>query len=713
MRSAKKSAGHAPSVGAQLGPRLVETRQALARNCLPQAVALITPRCGTLRAMVDLPLSPESAPVTIQGPVRRLWKGAAGEQGCLLVTPDGEQRLTGPLPPLRTGQILRATLQGHQLLRAERVVPEREIAHAFYGMIGGKLRPSVLKIVKALGDETHDLITRRPSMLSGVKGIPPSGITVMQKHARKQGRLYSTLRELADLGLPPEHARILIRHQGAGAARSFQHNPFLAIQHGVPLDVLDHAALRMGLSRFDPRRHPALAYELVSRACVEHGHTCLPERALRDELQERHALESEEITAALLAAQGASLLTPDRGMLFLPEQHRLETRLADDLIRVLTAPVPALPLDKTLTSALSDEQRSAVHLACTSALCVVTGGPGTGKTTTLRALLGAFDAAGLTTVLCAPTGKAASRMTASTGREATTLHRLLGYDGEAFEAGVLQADAIVIDEASMTGTELFGMLMRGVPTGARVVLVGDEDQLPPVDPGHPLAALVRSVPTCRLKQTHRQVSGSPILTLAGQLISGEPPHETGVRFEACGQTRELVNLVESLVNTGGPPMVLTAGKAGSLGTVALNTALQEALNPGTGRFRAGDPVTVTRNDHTTGLMNGMTGRVTSILKGQVHAEFDGTLHAFGADDLTRLALAYAVTIHRSQGSEWERVVVVLSEDHARLLNRNLAYTAVTRAKVEVVACGARGAWNRAAITPAPRRHSLLEARLRE
>lgn len=167
---------------------------------------------------------------------------------------------------------------------------------------------------------------------------------------------------------------------------------------------------------------------------------------------------------------------------------------------------------------------------CRHALCLITGGPGTGNTTTLKALLDSLEAAGLNTVLCAPTGKAASRMTQSTGRAATTLHRLLGYDGHKFDHGLLPGDVYVVDECSMASNPLLGALMRCVPEGTRVILVGDEDQLPPIDPGHPLAALTRTVPTARLTRTHRQASGSPILTLATQLISGESPCPTSASW---------------------------------------------------------------------------------------------------------------------------------------------------------------------------------------
>ncbi|GGR30706.1 AAA family ATPase [Deinococcus ruber] len=653
---------------------------------------------------------PPAAPTTVTGQVQRVWRTQLGEEGCVLQLAD-KQHLTlyGPLPPLKRGQCLQAEIQGNTILKATRMIQEWEIAWAFYSQLSGFARASAQKIVSLLGDDTHMMITQQASLLDGVKGIPASGVRAMQEHARRQGRFYTTLKELAALGLFPEHAQRLIRREGAGAPRVFQDNPFLAVRFDIPLRVIDHAAAVQGLSSFDPRRGPALAFELVQRATTEHGHTCLPEHVLKLDLREHHALEDDEAQTALEQAVQHELLVCARTTYALPEQHHTERRLADDLARLFTAPLPILPLPSSFPL-LTDEQRAAVQLACTCALTVITGGPGTGKTTTLKALLDTLDLAGLTTVLCAPTGKAASRMQQSTGRDATTLHRLLSYDGDQFSNGVLPFDAVVVDEVSMASNALLGALLRSVPTGARVILVGDEDQLPPIDPGHPLAALIRTLPTARLTRTHRQAQDSPILALAQLLISGEKPAGTGVPFHAADTTADLVQLVEAQMTPAGPPMILTAGRAGPLGVDALNTALQAALNPGTGAFRVGDPVLITRNDHALGLMNGMTGRVLTVTP-QFTCEFDGQPYELSLS--IPISLAYAMTIHRSQGSEWDRVIVVLSDDHTRLLSRQLAYTAVTRAKRDLTAAGQRSAWNRAAMTGAARCFSQLEALLRE
>lgn len=534
----------------------------------------------------------------------------------------------------------------------------------------------------------------------------------MQNHARREGRLYRSLQELAALGVGPEHAGGLIGKHGAGAAQFFRENPYAAIEQQVPLRVIDQAARHLGLSVFDPRRAPALAYELVRLACEEEGHSCLPELLLSEQLQQEHALDAGEAQAAIETAYAAAHLKQEHGAAFLPQQHRMERWLADDLLRIHLANVEALTPQEA--PHLTGEQRQAVALGCTSGLTLITGGPGTGKTTTLKVLLDSLEAAGLHTTLCAPTGKAASRMSQSTGREATTLHRLLGYNGKDFGRGMLAGEVCVVDEVSMTSNALLGALLRSVYEGSRVVLVGDEDQLPPIDPGHPLAALIKTMPLARLTQTHRQAEGSPILKLAHLLIAGEVPAHTGVPFEQAQDSRDVVQTAQRHQEVHGErPMILTAGRAGTLGVAALNTALQDAFNPGEGRLRVGDPVMMTRNDHQRGLMNGMTGQILGIGKKGVSCEFEGKPQVFASAEAGLLELAYAMTIHRSQGSEWEHVMVVLTEQHERLLSRQLAYTAVTRAKRELIASGSRSAWGQSALTGFPRRHSRLERMLRE
>lgn len=634
-----------------------------------------------------------------------------GEESCRLDIAGQSVSLTGALPPIRVGQWLRIEYEGKRLLSAERVVTTEEVNRAFYGRLKGFERDGALKALGVLGEEAHVIVTEQPELLRSVKGVTPSTARAMQNHARRQGRLYSALKELADMGIGPEVTPTLISHHGAGAAQFIRDNPYAAITERLPLRVIDHAARRLGISIFDPRRAPALAYETVRLACEDEGHTCLPETVLERRLTEMHALEQEEAQQAIEGAYALGHLKADHRAAYLPKQHLTERWLAEDLVRLHLchpAVVPALGAPH-----LTDEQARAVALGCAGGVTLITGGPGTGKTTTLKALLDSLEEAGLSTTLCAPTGKAASRMTQSTGREATTLHRLLGYDGDGFGDKTLSGDVFVVDEVSMASNELLGALLRSIPDGKRVILVGDEDQLPPIDPGWPLGALVKTMPLARLTKTHRQAEGSPILKLAHQLIAGEAPSRTGVPFQELSGTETLVALVRAQATEQGQrPMVLSAGRAGPLGVSAINTALQEAFNPGQGRLRPGDPVMMTRNDHKRGLMNGMTGEVVSLGK-KVVCLFEEKTYELAASEAGLLELAYAMTIHRSQGSEWPGVIVTLSHQHHQLLSRQLAYTGVTRARAHLVAAGEREAWTRSALTGFPRRYSMLERMLRE
>ncbi|OLV16390.1 AAA family ATPase [Deinococcus marmoris] len=650
------------------------------------------------------PSADNQSGTTVTGTLTRRWTRGAESGGVLEV--DGKSlTVTGLLPAAPVGATLHAELSGHTLIHAERVVTSGEIDLAFYGLMTGIQRAGALALTRRWGDSASQMVAAATRGTPPPPPAAPSVVRAMCHHARRQARLRQTLSDLSETGLWPEHAARLLAAQGAGATAFVRGNPYLAVQYGVPLEVLDTMARRLGISAFDPRRGSALALALVNEAAAD-GHTGLPRGVLAGKLTEQHALESTEIGAALKAACAGGLLEEDAGWLYTPQALRTERWLAGDVIRVMEADITAL--GPAPSERLSEDQRAAVGLACREALCVITGGPGTGKTTTIGAVITSLEAAGLTTLLCAPTGKAAARLEQATGRAALTLHRLLGHDGTHFGSGMLQAGAVVVDEASMLSNELLGALLRCVPDGGRVILVGDPDQLPPVDPGWPLPALIGRVPAARLSRVHRQGASSPVLELAGMLIGGERPASTGVAFTETGSAREVVALAHAHITADGPPIILSAGRNGALGTRALNAAMQQNFNPGSGALRPGDPVIVTVNDRQSGLMNGQTGVVLSAGH-TVEAEFGGEAHRFTLNG--PLELAYALSVHRAQGSEWNAVMVCLSPEHARLLTRTLAYTAVTRARTTLIACGLRAAWDTCAATPQPARHSRLRERL--
>jgi exodeoxyribonuclease V alpha subunit len=661
------------------------------------------------------------SPVTHTGRVLRSWHTPTSTGAELLLSSLTHLLVYGPLPPVTRGATLKVTGTLNRngsldLQHAERLIPAREIAFTFYTRAPGLGGAAAAAAVAAFGDDTHDTIRTHPGVLRHTKGVSPSAARSLSKFARNKHRLYVAMTQLAVQGLPPEHAWPLLYRHGAAAPTFLAAHPYHAVLLGTPLPVLDDAAKRAGLSLFNPRRNAALVGVTLQQAATQHGHTCLSRRDLAGVLRDEHALDEMEIETACLEAVNSNMAVPVGNALYHPAWYQVERRLARDVARLLATDVAPLPAQ--VPAHLTAEQAHAVHHALRSGLMVLTGGPGTGKTTTLKAIIDSFEQAGLTPILCAPTGKAAFRMTQSTGRPATTLHRLLKSDGKTFHRKGLLGQVFILDEISMCSSELLSAFLHCLEAGTRVILVGDEDQLPPIDPGFPLAALIQTVPTARLTQTQRQAAGSPILKLAQQLISGEAPNRTGVPFHAAQGADE----VAQLASRGARPMVLTAGKTGPLGVIALNAALQAALNPGEGGLktpggllRVGDPLLITKNNHASGLMNGMTGQVEHIVPAnakkkqalEVHCLVEGEPRLFSTLDLPFLTPAYAITIHRAQGSEWPHVIVVLSEDHELLLTRQLAYTAVTRAKESLIACGSRQAWGWAAETPTPPKHSRL------
>lgn len=394
----------------------------------------------------------------------------------------------------------------------------------------------------------------------------------------------------------------------------------------------------------------------------------------------------------------------------------------------------------------TEKQATAIRLAATSRCMILTGGPGTGKTTTLSGILSRLYDDGYVVRLCAPTGRAAQRMKEQTGRSAETIHRLLQYTpGQGFRRdrrNPVRADVLIVDEASMIDIELMQRLTDALPDGARLIIVGDHDQLPSVGAGNVLRALIQSgvIPTVTLTQIQRQAEGSLIIQNAHRIIHGQMPlwqnrwdgeHHDDFLFQRADSDEETAQIVTDLVARRLPAMlpdteiqVLTPMKKDGIATAtaSLNTRLQREANPDGTRYtinghewRQGDRVIQTRNDYDLQVMNGDLGRVTGFdpLRGLL-IDFSGRTVALDGDHLRHLQLAYAITIHKSQGSEFPVVVIPLTMSHAVMLRRNLFYTAVTRARQLCIIVGSRQALERAVRTEdASVRNTRLEERMRE
>jgi exodeoxyribonuclease V alpha subunit len=614
------------------------------------------------------------------------------------------------------------------------------------GMIPG-IGPSYAKrIVEAFGARTLEVLDRAPERLREVAGLGAKRADAVAKAWTDQRAVGAIMIFLQAHGASPALATRIFKRFGPRALDVVSRSPYrLALDvWGVGFKTADRIARSVGVGEDAPERAQAgvlqTLHDLTTRGHVFAERSDLAERAAamleRDVADVDRAIEAlaregrvrlepvpsgPSLPAPLAAAdaQGASLEA-----VYPTELLDAEVRLARRLAALLAAraEIPASLADEAVAThearavvTLAPAQRAAVATAASERVLVITGGPGVGKTTVVRAVLALFDRARLTVRLAAPTGRAAKRMTEATGREAVTLHRLLEFNPKARAfarrlARPIEADAIIVDEASMLDLALADALLQAVGDRARLVLVGDVDQLPSVGPGAVLRDVISSgaVPTVRLSQIFRQAEGSLIVANAHRIHDGLPPESaTGPdgefyvidRRDPDGAAAAILDLVTKRIpqRFGLDPVrdvqVLTPMHRGPVGAIALNEALQAALNPSgaavskAGRtLRVGDKVMQLKNDYDRDVYNGDVGRVASIdpEAREVVVRFDDRDVVYEESDLDELVLAYATSIHKSQGSEYPCVVVPLSTAHFVMLSRNLVYTAVTRGKRLVV-----------------------------
>lgn len=629
------------------------------------------------------------------------------------------------------------------------------------GLIKGVGPVTAQRIVARFGLETLKVLEEEPHRLREVSGIAGTRAEALIASWNDQRAIRDVMVFLQGHGASVQLASRIFKAYGPKAVTIVSTDPYrLAIDvWGIGFRTADRIASELGIAKDAPRRLQAALLQAL-RDATESGHCYLVaedlvERAARLlSVDDDHAappsideLSKVEGALATVVASGHIVAEVDdsrvridagaiplRASIYEARMHETETRLAARLATLATAEGEVLPgfaeavdrFERDTGTVLADEQRLAVESAARCPLLVVTGGPGVGKTTIVKAIVSVFERAGVATRLAAPTGRAAKRMSEATGHAAGTIHRLLEFDPKTSRfkrdaKSPIDGGAIVVDESSMVDVWMADALTQAVADGARLVLVGDVDQLPSVGPGSVLrdAIASRVVPCVRLVRIFRQAEASLIVQNAHRINAGEAPlvpakGETNADFFVIEKRdpedarRVLVDLVTRHIprRFGLDPVrdiqVLTPMNRGPLGTAVLNEALQEVLNPARGpsaargkmTFRVGDKVMQLRNDYNKNVFNGDVGVVASIgeeddaLSLVVRYDGDGEADArevkYDGRALDELTLAYACTVHKSQGSEYPAVVIPLLTSHFVMLSKNLVYTAVTRGKRLVV-----------------------------
>ena len=637
-------------------------------------------------------------------------------------------------------------------LRAEEVerrLPEDAeelISYLGSGICKGLGPATARRLVERFGAETADVISSQPEKLSLIKGITARRAMEISESFRRHMGLRRLMAFLAQYGLPPVLAIRLRQIYGDGALDAIRRDPYLlsADAGGLPFSAADEIAMSMGFSARSPERlRSALLFELSHNE--GNGHVFLPRpkllAATAQLLGDEDGVE-EALDTLIDEGKVFSETVANVEACYLLRLHEAEDYACRKLTNLLSATADVSSrAGKTVDEIEAAQgityaplQRKAVELAAEHGVLILTGGPGTGKTTTVRGIVSLFERMGLAIVLAAPTGRAAQRLGELTGREAQTVHRLLGMSwNEAThevtftkgEKEPLEADAVIVDEMSMVDLPLFAALLRALRPGTRLVMVGDADQLPSVGPGNVFSDLIRSgkVETVFLREVFRQAERSAIIRNAHAVNAGEPPrlqNDQGDFYFLCRRdAQRAVSTVVELCRTRLPEkmgipvsdiQVLTPTRKGPAGTENLNRLLQEALNPakpgqpevrwGDRVYRPGDRVMQTRNDYDilwekedgtvgSGVFNGDVGHVQAI---DPAGEWLAILYEdrkalYSLEMLSEIDLAYAQTVHKAQGSEYPCVVLCAMPSAPGLMVRGVLYTALTRARELLILVG--------------------------
>ena len=630
------------------------------------------------------------------------------------------------------------------------------------GVVKGVGPATAALLVNTFGARTLEVLSDDPDSLTRIKGISARKAREISETFRRQSGMRLLMEFLASNGLKPEYAMRLYKLYGDGAMELLKNNPYLIASDrvGGKFDEADSLALSLGFEEDSPQRiSAALIFEMKYN--LNNGHSFLPREKLTAATAQLIGVDAETAEECLdvLVDEGEVVIQPVANVtaVYLRRLYEAETYTAERLRAMAQERCVCSFSVEALISGMEERsgmryamgQRRAIELAAHRRLLALTGGPGTGKTTIIRAILQLYERLGLDCLLAAPTGRAAKRMTELTGREAYTIHRMLGaaWAGEGDELTFrknendpLACGAVILDECSMVDITLIQALLKALPAGCRLVLVGDADQLPSVGPGSFFLDVLRSntVATVRLTEVFRQSGESRIIRNAHAINRGERPElrenkgdffflQRGTGEKIAATITELCRdrLPKAMGFAPGEIQVLTPIRKGETGAYALNRRLQEALNPpsptkkekifGETVFREGDRVMQIRNNYDivwcrggdvfaimdgktspgaapetgTGIFNGDLGRILRVDTENelIWIDFDDRLTWYGFDQLGELEHAFAITVHKSQGSEYRAVVLAAGRTPTRLVSRDLLYTAVTRARELLVVVG--------------------------
>ncbi|MBI1293159.1 ATP-dependent RecD-like DNA helicase [bacterium] len=611
------------------------------------------------------------------------------------------------------------------------------------GLIKGLGPKTAQRIVDHFGEKTLDVLDSAPELLREVKGVSEKQLRRIVDQWEEHKVHREAMLFLKSVGLTNAIATRLIRHYGENAAAVMRQNPYQAgldVRH-IGFMKADEIAARLGIARDSPQRVQAAYVHLLDQATGD-GHTYLPEPELLERARtllnlENDALLRECLTVAAQRGYVRIVDMPEVGAsCFLPSLYECEKglqRLVSSLERharpIITGDVDEKirEFERHYRFSLAPQQQDAIRAVAAGGVVVITGGPGTGKTTLVRGLLHVLRDEKIRVALCSPTGRAAQRLSETTGQEAATVHRLLKWNAQTggFTHGPdnrLPADLLIVDESSMLDVPLAFSLLSAVLTAACVVFVGDVDQLPSVGPGTFLRDLIASPQTrvARLEVIFRQgresliVANSHRINAGQSLILADPTDkDADFFFVQRDDVEKIIEGAVAMVTDRIPKklncdpvddiQLLTPMRVGALGTMELNRVLQERLNPNGqpifegSRFRVGDKIIQSSNNYDLDVFNGDVGRILGVdlETKQARLMFGRRVVLYPFDNLDDLDLAYAITIHKSQGSEYKATVIVLHTSHYVMLRRNLVYTAVTRGKKLVVVVGSRRALFRA------------------